>query len=335
MLSLMRKHAQSWLIKVALGAIIVVFIFWYGWTSKTQQSNRIAAVNGPPIVTEEFRVTYNQLMQAYRMQFGEDLDQELIERLNPKKQALDQLINRRLLLQEAERLGFQVTDEELLRAIQGVPAFQRDGRFHPQIYQRVLAANRLTPEMYEESKKYELLMEMVESFIVGGVKVSKAELRWRTALILRELEFEIAALEGFKPDQERLTGMMAEKVKLEHALSLARLGLQRRRKKRRHRPQGSLAELENEVADLRNRLLALDGEIVPLVQKASALFSERWGSLLRSGNDKNHLARQVEQSADIYTSRISNFLFASPFAFLRSSRGSMPHDPSPPHPADL
>ncbi len=28
MLSLMRKHAGSWLIKVILGAIVVVFVLW-------------------------------------------------------------------------------------------------------------------------------------------------------------------------------------------------------------------------------------------------------------------------------------------------------------------
>jgi hypothetical protein len=49
--------------------------------------------------------------------------------------------------------------------------------------------------------------------------------------------------------------------------------------------------------------------------------------LLRSGNDKSHLARQIERSADVYTSRVSNFLYATPFAYLRSRRGSMPHDP--------
>ncbi len=50
---------------------------------------------------------------------------------------------------------------------------------------------------------------------------------------------------------------------------------------------------------------------------------------MRAGNDKSLLTRQVERSADIYTSRVSNFLLRTPFAFLRSPRGSMPHDPGP------
>ncbi len=175
MLSLMRKHAQSWLIKFALGAIIVVFIFWYGWNYRAQRGNRIAVVNDAPIVLDEFRGVYDQLLEGYRRQFGDAFDEKLVQSLNLKRQALDQLINRRLLLHESSRLRFRVTNEELLRAIEQVPAFQRNGRFHPQVYQRVLTRNRMTPEMYEENKKSELLINKLQTFFLGSVKVSEAE----------------------------------------------------------------------------------------------------------------------------------------------------------------
>ncbi len=175
MLSLMRKHAQSWLIKVALGAIIVVFVFWYGWNYRAQRGNRIAVVNGAPIVLEEFRGAYDQIVQAYRKQFGNALDEKLMQSLNLRKQALNQLIDRQLFLQEATRLNFRVTDGELLQAIQQVPAFKREGRFHPKLYELVLRNNRMTPEMYVENMRYELLMGKLETFILGSIKVSEGE----------------------------------------------------------------------------------------------------------------------------------------------------------------
>ena len=175
MLYLMRKHAQSWLIKVALGAIIVVFVFWYGYNYKAQRGNRVAVVNGAPIVVEEYRNAYDQLLETYRRQFGNTLDDELIKSLNLKQQALDQIINQRLLFQEASRLDFRVTNEELLSAIQRVSAFQRDGRFDPQVYRRLLSMNRMSPEIYEEMRKNELLIEKLQGFILGSVKVSEAE----------------------------------------------------------------------------------------------------------------------------------------------------------------
>jgi hypothetical protein len=57
------------------------------------------------------------------------------------------------------------------------------------------------------------------------------------------------------------------------------------------------------------------------------MTNARWGLLTRAGNDKSHLTRQIERYADIYTSRVSNFLHATPYAYFRSPRGSLPHDP--------
>ena len=84
------------------------------------------------------------------------------------------------------------------------------------------------------------------------------------------------------------------------------------------------------LGEIRSRTEALDTEIAPLARAASELFNPNWGPLMRAGNDKSHLARQMESYADIYTSRVSNLLYATPYAFLRSPRGSLPHDPTAP-----
>jgi hypothetical protein len=47
---------------------------------------------------------------------------------------------------------------------------------------------------------------------------------------------------------------------------------------------------------------------------------------MRTGKDKSLFARQVERYADVYTGRVSNFLHHTPFTYLRSHRGSLPHD---------
>jgi len=76
--------------------------------------------------------------------------------------------------------------------------------------------------------------------------------------------------------------------------------------------------------------VAMDAEIAPLARASTELTNSRWGLLTRAGNDKSHLARQVERYADVYTSRVSNFLHATPYVYLRSPRGSLPHDPGTP-----
>jgi peptidyl-prolyl cis-trans isomerase D len=183
MLHLMRKHAGSWMIKVVLGVIVVVFVFWGVGSYRSDRENRIAVVNGQVIALEEYRSTYEQLLDQYRRQFGGALDQQLVKTLGLKRQALDHLINRRLVLQKADELNLQVTDNELADAIQGMEVFQENGRFVSERYQRLLAMNRMTPEVFEESLRRDLLVDKTQQYILGSVKVSDAEawesFQWR------------------------------------------------------------------------------------------------------------------------------------------------------------
>ena len=167
----------------------------------------------------------------------------------------------------------------------------------------------------------------VGDHMFGDVHVSKRTLRWRTALVLRELEAEVSALEAYRPTELRLMSLMREKEALEARLSRARLALQRLHTGYGPATRIDAATLEARVYDLRGQLLALDAEIGPLAQAGGELTNARWGLLTRAGNDKSHLIRQIERYADIYTSRVSNFLHATPFAYFRSPRGSLPHDP--------
>ncbi len=162
----------------------------------------------------------------------------------------------------------------------------------------------------------------------ADVRVSKSYLRWRTALILRELEDEIEALDAFRPRERELVRLMDTKTALEEEVCALRLGVSRRRAGVADPDTPDEATLNGRLAELRTRLEALDAEIAPLAREASLVGNPVWGPLLRAGNDKSHLARQVERSADVYTSRVSNFLAATPFAYLRAHRAGMPHDPA-------
>jgi HAD superfamily 5'-nucleotidase-like hydrolase len=170
----------------------------------------------------------------------------------------------------------------------------------------------------------------VGDHVYADVKASKSVLRWRTALVLRSLEDEIDATAGFRADQERLAAMMEEKVRLEAYFSSLRL--ERQRNLAAYGPQTDRAPdaIEAEFLRIRDRLVALDEAIAPLAGASGRLVNENWGPLLRAGNDKSHLARQIEASADIYTARVATFLHYTPYAYLRADRGSLPHDDAPP-----
>jgi 5'-nucleotidase len=163
----------------------------------------------------------------------------------------------------------------------------------------------------------------VGDHLFGDVHVSKATLRWRTALILRELEAELRDSLAFAPDEERLRELMAEKETLEDALAAMRLA-------RVHAKAAGDAErvrhLQRDISRSAGRVRRLDERIGPLARAAGEIGNRRWGPLMRAGNDKSLFARQVERYADIYTSRVSNLGLRTPFAYLRAARTSLPHD---------
>jgi HAD superfamily 5'-nucleotidase-like hydrolase len=164
--------------------------------------------------------------------------------------------------------------------------------------------------------------------LFGDVHVSKEMLRWRTGLILREIEPEIRALAESGPADAELKRLMARKADLDNRLAQLRLARQRAQQGYGPQPHEDLEALEAAIKSAAEESLALDSTIGPLAKAAGELGNPAWGPLMRAGYDKSLFARQVERYADVYTSRVSNFLAVTPFAYLRAARSSLPHDPA-------
>jgi len=166
----------------------------------------------------------------------------------------------------------------------------------------------------------------VGDHVYADVHVTKEVRRWRTALIVRELDDEVAANRGFTERQAELAELMAAKGALERQYARARLAQLRGRSDYDPGAAG-ISGVADAMGELRARVAALDERIAPLAQASAELCNRRWGLVMRAGNDKSLLARQVENHADIYCARVSDFVDATPFAYFRSPRGSLPHDP--------
>ncbi|MFH1910655.1 MAG: SurA N-terminal domain-containing protein [Pseudomonadota bacterium] len=175
MLDLMRKHARNWLMKIILGIIIVVFIFYFGSMGGRQRAERIAVIDGKPIVYVDFQREHQNLIELYRQRLGQGLTEEILKSLNLKQQALDNLINQAVVLEKAEELNVQVTDQDVKAAILSYPAFQRNGAFNERIYDQTLRTNKMTAEEFEEIQRKMLITLKVENLIQDAVKVSDQE----------------------------------------------------------------------------------------------------------------------------------------------------------------
>lgn len=171
----------------------------------------------------------------------------------------------------------------------------------------------------------------VGDHIYTDVSQSKVHLRWRTALICRELEDEYRALIRSRAHRGSLIELVNQKEVVGDLFNQLRLALQRRTK---GRPAQTLAATnldDQELTDSLQKLLIvmrrLDEKIATMLEADGELFNKRWGFLSRAGLwDKSHLMRQIEKYADIYTSRVSNFLNYTPFMYFRSQEQTLAHD---------
>ena len=180
MLDFLRKRKRSWIIIALLGIIVVTFIAFYGGSKyQNQGSPDVAEVNGDIISQREFAVQYQRALSRYRELLKGSLTPEMLKNLNIKGTLLEELIQKKLALQEARTLGLTAMDEELWNSLAQIPEFQVAGRPNKERYLQLLRANGLTPGEFEEEQREQLTIQRLYSVIADTVHVTEAEVRDR------------------------------------------------------------------------------------------------------------------------------------------------------------
>jgi len=178
MLDFLRRNSRSWAVKVVLGIISLVFIFFLGGGGQLAGGSRAVATIGDAEVTlDDLQRSMQRNEQFYRQQYGDRLTPELLKLLDIPSMTLNQLVDAAVLRQEAEALGLRVPDEALRLEIREIPAFQRDGQFSPAVYRAVLERQGIGPAAFEYDLREQLLIEQLVDLVRRGVHVSDAEVR--------------------------------------------------------------------------------------------------------------------------------------------------------------
>jgi len=177
MLTILRKHATSWMLKGILLLVAVTFISWGGYSFfRDKKLDYAARVNGVVIHIKDYQEAFQGILKRYREAMGPALTDKMIEELRIRENVLEELISRTLILQEADRLGLRVSDEELRMAIESFPSFQVNGQFDHRLYERFLRLNRMTSEDFERMQRENLLYTKTVNLVrLNGAKVSEEE----------------------------------------------------------------------------------------------------------------------------------------------------------------
>ncbi|PSW11431.1 peptidylprolyl isomerase [Photobacterium rosenbergii] len=203
MMERMREGASSIWVKIILGLIILSFVFAGVGSYLAGGSEQVAAkVDDREISQREFEMAYQNERNRMQAQLGDYFstlmgDPAYVQQF--RRSVLDRMVNDLLIEQRANELGLRISDQQVRQTIVSMPEFQRDGVFDNEQYNALLRRSGLTPDMFAESMRTDLLRQQLllaiqsSDFALGNevnalIKLERQEREIRT-LTLDVAEF--------------------------------------------------------------------------------------------------------------------------------------------------
>jgi len=291
MLDILRQNAKSTLTYALFGIIIVVFVVSFGPGSKgcgdarVSQASWAAQVNGADVSGGDFEQYYATIFRSYQARAGQAFTRELAEQLGLRKVAMDQVVERELLIQEGARLGVVVSDDDLSTAIQQMPSFRVNGVFDKDSYERAASSGFGSPKRYEDRLRRELLAQKTLALLRETTQISEEEVRQAFAaegdqVDLEFVRFPVAGLRAtVKPtpaEVQAFQARSAERIAQHYKDNAARYD----RKKR---------------VQARHVLFRADEKAAPEVDAAARKKADEVLARVQKGEDFAKLASQLSE----------------------------------------
>lgn len=174
MLQTIHDRLKGWLAGVVLGAIGLVFVFWgINWTLSAP--TYAAKVDGVEISANEVREAYQRRLAQYERQAKTPLDDA--ERAEIKKGVLEDYINGQALLSHVDKLGYRVSDSQVLDEMAQYPQLQVDGKFDYAHALAVLKAQGRSVAQIEESFRRDAKLKQLDRGIAASNFATAGEVR--------------------------------------------------------------------------------------------------------------------------------------------------------------
>lgn len=139
-----------------------------GYKSFGDDASTIAKVAGQAVTQQQWEAAQRQQMERYRQMLGSQFDQKMFDSPEAKQAVLDNLIAERAVGAEVARAHLSVGDAVLQKTIAEIPGLvTADGKFDFERYKALLAAQGMTPEMYDARLRADMAVQQLSSAVQG------------------------------------------------------------------------------------------------------------------------------------------------------------------------
>lgn len=187
------------IVQVVLALIMLPFAFFgvdYYFRSGDPRASDVAMVGDQAVTQFEFDQALREQQDRMRQQLGRNFDPSLFESREVRLSILDQLVNQQLMLQKARKENFRVPDVQLQQFIAALPVFQEDGRFSPERYRELLAAQNMSPPMFESRVRQELLLSTLQDPVALGAIVARGSAERYVGLLEQQRLIALGAIDA-------------------------------------------------------------------------------------------------------------------------------------------
>ncbi|NOZ09674.1 MAG: hypothetical protein GXP09_01300 [Gammaproteobacteria bacterium] len=177
MLSTIRDKATGWIAWVVVFLISIPFALW-GVNSyfEGQANPPVAKINGEEIGADVYKRALENQRRARRQAANGKVDLSILDSPQFRLRVLNGIVQRNLLVQDAEDQGYRISDDQLNDLIQRTNQFQRDGKFASDLYKLALRSAGYTPSGYEDSLRQDNMLQQIQNGFTQSVISTKKEL---------------------------------------------------------------------------------------------------------------------------------------------------------------
>lgn len=184
MLQTIRENSKGIIAKVIVGLIAITFALFgvESLISLANQEPAPAEVNGEDISQQDLFQGMELQRRQLLAQMGENADPSAIDDKLLRQMVLDGLIQRTVLLQNADEMGFHLSEQMIDQMIVSTPQFQVDGKFDRNQFEAVLRSAGFTPLMYRDLIRKEQLIQQAQMGYMLSEFSTQSELERLVAL---------------------------------------------------------------------------------------------------------------------------------------------------------